>query len=594
MCRIAGIIDKQNSDIKEGIIAMRDAMRRGGPDAEGIYLDEANGLALGHRRLSLIDLSSGADQPMIDDDRQLVIVFNGEIYNFLELRQELLAHGHHFRTQSDTEVIVKAYRQWGEQSFARLKGMFAFALLDKRTDTLLLVRDQIGIKPLYYHFGNGTLHFASEIKAFKALNPAWPENHAWKVFFLTYGYLPEPVTTLKGVAPLPRASYLKVNIKNLSHTLHEYYRHDFTERITDMEEAKHIISTSLDKAMERHLIADAPIGLFLSGGIDSSLLTLLASKYKPNDLHTLSIVFDDVAFSEKQYQDIVVKKSKSQHQYFTLTRDLFLEALPDYINAMDQPSADGINTYFISMYARKSGLKAVLSGLGADELLGGYASFRNTSLVGKSRNVPGFVYKAAEYMPVYKYKKISFLQRKDAVGEYLFNRGYFSPGETSKLLDIDVTEVNKLLDRVDFPDARSVLPAGNKVSSFESDLYMKGQLLRDTDTMSMWHSLEVRVPFLDIDFIRAVHSVNHNLKFGNAQGKYLLIEAFKDILPEEIWNRKKQGFVFPFRNWITSQTHNAFTCKNAVVNTNFGTGKLDWSRYWTYVVSDIFTEGKLN
>jgi asparagine synthase (glutamine-hydrolysing) len=594
MCRIAGIIDKSSHTIRQDIVSMRDVMHRGGPDSAGEFYDDNLKLGFGHRRLSLIDLSDEANQPMADTEDKLMMVFNGEIYNYLDLREELLKAGYNFRTKSDTEVILNAYKAWGENCFGRLKGMFGLALLDKANDLLFLVRDQVGIKPLYYSTEKNSIYFASEVKAFRALERTWEENHSWKVFFLTYGYLPEPYTTLKNVKPLPRGSYLKINVHTLQHTMHEYYRDDYTQGIDNIEEAKNIIVSSLNKAVERHLIADAPIGLFLSGGVDSSLLTLLAKQYKQNDLHTLSIVFDDKNYSEKHYQDIVVKQSGSQHQYFTLTRELFLEALPDYMKAMDQPSADGINTYFISKYARQSGLKAVISGLGADELLGGYASFKQTGMVNASRNVPGFMYRLADLAPIYKYKKISFLERKDAVGEYLFNRGYFSALETARVLDIDISEVKKLLEKIQLPAATEDLDDGNRASAFESELYMKNQLLKDTDIMSMWHGLEVRVPFLDIDFIKAVHCINHKLKFGGERGKHLLIEAFKDILPQEIWNRRKQGFVFPFRNWIMAERHDAFTCKNPVLNTHFTSGKLDWSRYWSYIISDLFKEGKLN
>lgn len=570
---------------------MRDSMQHGGPDSAGTYHDEDAGLALGHRRLSIIDLSTGANQPMLDITGRIILVFNGEIYNYQDLRGELVAAGYTFITNSDTEVIINAYKHWGESCFGRFKGMFALALYDKFTGILLLARDHAGIKPLYYHYTKDAFYFASEIRALRSLKPNWEENYSWQVFFLTYGYLPEPITTLKGVKPLKSGSYIKLNVRTFEVSEHIYYANEFKEEIFDIEEAKSVIDKTLHKAVERHLIADAPIGLFLSGGIDSSLLTLLARKYKPENLHTLSIVFDDKNFSEHYYQDIIVKKTGSNHQAFTLTKELFLEALDDYFHAMDQPSADGINTYFISKYAKISGLKAVISGLGADELLGGYASFRKNGMVNMSRLLPGNIYKMAEYFPVYKYKKIAFLERKDAVGEYLFNRGYFSHQQTARILDMDVTEVRRLLEQINISGSASDFKNGNTVSAFESELYMKSQLLKDTDLMSMWHSIEVRVPFLDVDFIKAVHSIGNKIKFGNKQGKYLLIETFKDLLPPEIWNRKKQGFVFPFRTWITGENE-IFPCRNQNIADGFRQGKLDWSRYWTYLIANTFKTNK--
>lgn len=593
MCRIAGIIDRESVSLRSDISAMTDSMRRGGPDSEGVYIEESIGLALGHRRLSIIDLSHNADQPMFDAGRDIVLVYNGEIYNYLELKSELIKHGFVFTTNSDTEVVINSYRHWGASCVERFKGMFAIALYDKAKNTLLLVRDQVGIKPLYYYCKNGQLYFASEIKAFHATSKEWEENYSWKVFFLTYGYLPEPVTTLKDVKPVRSGSYLLIQTDTLEFSEVIYYKNDFTEKIFDLEEAKEVISNTLTNAVERHLIADAPIGLFLSGGIDSSLMTLLAKQFKKDNLHTLSIVFDDKAFSEKYYQDIIVKAAGSDHKAFTLTKDIFLAGLEDYFNAMDQPSADGINTYFISKYARVSGLKAVISGLGADELLGGYASFRMNGLVNASKILPGFLYKTAECFSTYKYKKIAFLERKDAVGDYLFNRGYYSPVQTARILDMDITEVRKLLSGIYTSEETSVLKNGNKVSGYESELYMRSQLLRDTDLMSMWHGIEVRVPFLDIDFVRAVNSISSTLKFGNKQGKYLLIESFKDILPQEVWNRKKQGFVFPFRKWITSADNEIFQCTDDSIRDDFSNGKLDWSRYWTYLISNTHKPGKL-
>lgn len=585
MCRIAGIINKKGVD-EQSIISMRDSMRHGGPDGEGVFIDNEVGLAFGHRRLSIIDLSEGGSQPMYNFDNSIVIIFNGEIFNYIVLKEELIASGVRFTTSSDTEVIIKAYEFWGEACFAKLKGMFAIALYDKKRHELILARDQMGIKPLYYYCDKDNLYFASEVKAFKALNKNWEQNRNWKIFFLTYGYLPEPVTTLKDVKPLPKGSYIKFNVDDLSNKLVHYYEEEYSESIINTDEALDIIRKTLLQAVERHLISDAPIGLFLSGGIDSSLLTLLAKKYKTEDLHTLSIVFDDKAYSEKEYQDIIVDRCKSIHQSFVLTKEMFVNTIDDIMAAMDQPSSDAINTYFISMFAKQTGLKAVLSGLGADELLGGYASFRLSQVVDNSKQIPGFLFQIAELIPVYKYKKISFLERKDPVGEYLFNRGYFSQLESAKILDIDISEVEKTLNQIVVPDDVNKLRDGNRVSYLESNLYMQNQLLKDTDAMSMWHGIEVRVPFLDIDFVSAIHKISSDIKFNNKQNKHLIIESFKDILPKEIWNRKKQGFVFPFRNWIKDTE--IFNSNNRNLNAQFKEGRLDWNRYWTCVVSDIF------
>lgn len=568
---------------------MRDAMWRGGPDSSGVYYDEKACLALGHRRLSIIDLSSSADQPMTEELHGLTIAFNGEIYNYQELKQELAGTGWHFKTNSDTEVILAAYRHWGSACFAKLRGMFAIALYDRRSGELILARDHAGIKPLYYYQDASSLYFASEIRAFGALDNKWQERSDWKIFFLTYGYLPEPVTTLKNVQPLQKGSCKVFNVRTLASRQEYFYKDTYTEQITDFEEAKEAIRNALQQSIKRHLVADAPLGLFLSGGIDSSLLTLLAAKYKSN-LHTLSIVFDDPRFSEKKYQDIIAHHVGSQHQSYLLSKELFDQSLPDILKAMDQPSTDGINSYFICRFAKEAGLKAVLSGLGADELLGGYSSFAVAGMLNKVKAIPAFFFNIANVLPQDKYRKLSFLKRKDGIGEYLISRGYFNPKETARLLDADVAGVETVLQSIAIPADKQDISDGNRTSYLECNLYMQGQLLKDTDAMSMWHGIEVRVPFLDIDFINTVNSISSKLKFDHVQSKRLLIESFKDILPQTIWNRKKQGFVFPFQNWMKSDLDQFMPAQqDRRLSEKFNNGKLSWSRYWAYLVSKIYT-----
>ncbi len=593
MCRISGIIDKASDSIYKDILVMRDAMKHGGPDSAGVYCDDTVNLALGHRRLSLLDLTAAGDQPMKDNGGNVILVFNGEIYNFIDLKAELSAAGCQFHTHCDTEVIIQAYLQWGNDCYARFKGMFAIALYDKRNGELTLARDHAGIKPLYYYADADKLYFASEIRAFTAIKNKWEENSKWKTYLLTFGYLPEPVTTLKNVYSLEKGSYKVFNVKNLQSKHHFFYKEDFTDTITDIEEAKKVIRDTLEKAVQNHLVADAPIGLFLSGGIDSSILTLLAKKYKQEDLHTLSIDFKDKNFSENHYQKLIVDQCHPIHSSFVLDEQSFVNDFPDILLAMDQPSSDGINSYFICKYARQYGLKAVLSGIGADELLGGYSSFKLANKVAKLRSIPGFIFNLANYANTDKYRKISFLSKKGLVNEYLFYRGYFNMQETAKLLDIDRREVYETLSTVTVPDFVSNLSNENQVSYMECNLYMLGQLLKDTDIMSMWHSLEVRVPFLDYDFMKAVQSISSSLKYGHAQSKYLLIESFKNILPRDIWDRKKQGFTLPFKNWMKdNKIQHMLNQPDMKMRDRFLDGDLAWSRYWTYSIANEFNAVK--
>jgi len=586
MCRIAGIISTKQSIEEGAILRMRDAMQHGGPDDAGIYLDADQQLAFGHRRLSLIDLSALGHQPMMDSSGQLILIFNGEIYNFQEIRTELEQLGYHFRSHSDTEVILYAYQQWGKDCLQRFNGMFAFALLDKRSNKVLLARDHAGIKPLYYGVRNGQFCFASEVRAFTALDPSWPENGDWRKYFLLFGHLPEPITTLEGVQPLPKGSWVEYDLHTNQFAIGKFFQLYYNYTIHDEATAVDKVRATLRESVQRHLISDAPIGLFLSGGLDSSLLTLLAKPVVGDNLHTLSIVFENDKFSEKLYQDIVIQATGAQHRSFLVTEKDFFDNMPDIIKAMDQPSNDGINSYFICRYAKAYGLKAVLSGLGADELFGGYPTFNRTNVVASVRWLPDFMFAVTGIFPDDKRKRFSFLQVEKGLGEYLFNRGFFLPAQVAALLDCSVAEVESALEKILLPPFVEKLQPEEKVSFMEANLYMQNQLLKDTDYMSMWHSVEVRVPFLDKELMQLAYSINPDIRFNSNQGKHLLIKAFKDILPEPIWNRPKQGFVFPFEQWMQHiNTKHIQSRSHRQLHKGLVNGKIHWSRYWCYLLA---------
>jgi asparagine synthase (glutamine-hydrolysing) len=590
MCRIAGIIDFQVLPSEEAINRMTNAMQHGGPDDNGVYIDEKWPLAFGHRRLSLIDLSLLAHQPMMDDDQQLIVIYNGEIYNFLEIRKELEQKKYAFKSTSDTEVVLYAYKEWGTACFQKFNGMFALAILDKANQKIVLARDHAGIKPLYYSLQNNQLIFASEIRAFKALKPDWEENKDWKKYFLLFGHLPEPITTLKDVQPVEKGTFLEISLPSLQTTKQCFYTPHYNYTIYNEADAVEKLRDTLTKAVERHLISDAPIGLFLSGGIDSSLLTLLAKPVVGNNLQTLSIVFDNDRFSEKKYQDIIIAKTGAKHRSYLVAEDEFKNALPDILEAMDQPSCDGINAYFINKYAKESGLKAVLSGLGADELFGGYPSFATTNLMQMMGRMPHFVFAAAKLFPDDRRKKINFLQCKTALGSYLFNRGLFIPAQVAQLLDCSENEINQLLHSLVLPDYIDGLHPLEKVSYFETDWYMQNQLLKDTDCMSMWHSVEVRVPFLDKDLMELAYAIAPEIRYNNKQKKHLLIKAFENELPRAIWDRPKQGFTFPFENWMKNVRLNiaADDVKTSKLYRGLFNGNTHWSRYWTYTLTQQY------
>ena len=591
MCRIAGIYNPEEKNLAAKIVSMRDSMMHGGPDDAGVFLHDSLSFALGHRRLSLIDLSPAGHQPMVEEERGLTIVFNGEIYNFLELRSLLLHYGYTFHSGSDTEVILKAYAHWGIEAFQYFNGMFALALWDEKMQQLILARDHAGIKPLYYTISDKYLYFASEIRAFGNSGKQFDENPHWRSAFLSFGHLPEPLTTLRNVVPLEKGTAMVIDLPSLTYKTHSFFNWKFTAELKNEEDALQLMRDTIEAAVSRHLISDAPLGLFLSGGIDSSLLTLIAAKFIPEQLHTLSIVFNEKKFSEEKYQRIIIEKTKAKHQSFLVTKDNFNESLEDAIQAMDQPSLDGINTYFISKYARAYGLKAVLSGLGADELFGGYPSFHNQKKLGFVRMMPDSFLKTLQYLPDHRMRKLSYAGIDNPAAEYLLYRGIFTPLAVASLLNCKQQEVIDNLEEISTHYPVGNLQNGNRVSWFETNFYMQNQLLKDSDYMSMWHGLEIRVPFLDKEVMTMAGLIASDLKFKHTLPKYLLVKAFEAELPIEIWKRKKQGFTFPFEGWLKANEYTKpATTYEQELYSSFQNKKLSWGRYWCALLMNRFSE----
>jgi len=585
MCRIAGIYNPQSTNLEADILRMRDAMHRGGPDDAGIYVDEKLPLALGHRRLSFLDLSSAGHQPMPSKDGNLELIFNGEIYNFKEIRDDLKLLGHSFNTQSDTEVILAAFQQWGVECFKRFNGMFALAIWDKKNAEITLARDHAGIKPLYYFLQKDVLIFASEVRALTALSPHWQQEEKWKPLFLLFGHLPEPYTTLKDVQMLPKGEWITVHLPSMKTQKGVFYSDDYTSRIFNQETALEAARDILPAAVKRHLISDAPVGLFLSGGIDSSILTLLAAPVLKENLQTLSIQFEEAEYSEEVYQQMIIGITRARHQAFKVNQQHFETMLPDIMNAMDQPSIDAINTYFISMYARQCGLKAVLSGLGADEIFGGYPSFTRFNQWKKLGYIPAFISKQFGKADNSVLAKLSYDRFHPMLSLYLMNRGLFTVEKAAALTGFSTNEIEEAMGKITLPGNIDFSNKNSNVA-MELNLYMKNQLLKDADYMSMWHGLEIRVPFLDKQLVQAVNSIAPQIKFASGIPKPLLIESFSTLLPAEIWQRKKQGFTFPFSYWLKKSE--ALRPNGNIENKmyrDFASGKVHWSRYWALKVS---------
>ncbi|WP_259065443.1 asparagine synthase (glutamine-hydrolyzing) [Mucilaginibacter sp. X4EP1] len=585
MCRIAGIISNRFSpdEINKRVSLMCNALKHGGPDDEGIFRDDDAKLAFGHRRLAIIDLSKNGHQPMADAKQRVWITFNGEIYNYLVLKQELLKLGAKFNSNTDTEVIINAYLHWGTAAFEKLQGMFAFALFDKEKATTYLVRDSAGIKPLYYYAADGELSFASEVRAFKAADVANTQDPAWAIRFLAFGHIPEPYTTLKNVYSLAKGSYLTWSHRENNFKIASYQQATASSSvITNIEEAKEQLRNCLSASVKSQLIADAPIGVFLSGGIDSSLITLLANQVKNQELKTISIFFNEKTYDERAYQNVVLDKVTGEKFAHLVQQREFEEFLPTILNSMDMPTTDGINSWFISKYANEDGLKAVLSGIGADELFGGYPSFNRIKYFNYLRKTPTFIAHFANYFKADKYKKLSFLEYRHYLADYLLLRGFFTPNDIAQILDVDVKQVAETL--FSEPNSeRSGSYTKEDASWFETNLYMQNQLLRDTDVMSMSHGLEVRVPFLSEDFLKLAASISPEIKFSNERQKKILIDSFNDILPEAVWNRPKMGFSFPLQQWMGMHTEisNEHLYKNEMTKNlirKFKKGDMHWSK----------------
>ena len=589
MCRIAGIIDRNQpvESLAKAVKSMCDVMAHGGPDDEGFYSNAADGIVLGHRRLALIDLSTKGHQPMVYQHGKLIISFNGEIYNYLELKEELQNRGFKFATQSDTEVILAAYAAWGIASFNKLKGMFAFSLYDAGLSRTYLVRDASGIKPLYYSATAKHLVFSSEVKAFKNSGYSYSSQADWKILFLAFGHLPEPYTTLAEVMMLPKGHYLVWAHQSDAFEIKSYYQPRQLERLTKYDEATEAIQLSLQQSVNRHLLSDAKIGAFLSGGIDSSILTLAAAEilnHTEQNINTISINFEEAGFSEKVYQDIIVEQVKGSHHEYAITPTLFAKHFQTALKAMDQPTADGINSWFINLFAKENGLKAVLSGIGADELFGGYPSFKRMGWINLLKKLPRFITKKAIHFKNTAVKRTYYLSYRNTIGEYLFLRGLFAPDEIAQLLNCPLNEVDRVLQNANITSAPPHLTEGEKASWLECNLYMQNQLLKDTDMMSMQHGVEVRLPFLDQDLLNTVAAINSNLKFKGKRPKSLLIDAFSAVLPDKIWNRPKMGFTFPFQAWLKQDSHFIETIKAGknkcavAMAGHFEQGNLHWSK----------------
>lgn len=562
MCGIAGILNF-NGKVSEQIVLskMNKAMSHRGPDAEGIYCEGQIGLC--HRRLSIIDLSTVANQPFIDHSDRYVLIFNGELYNYEEVRLRLK---YSFKTTGDTETLIAAYAQWGIECIHQFKGMFAFAIWDRQEKELCIVRDRMGIKPLYYYIDDEKLVFASEVRAILASGLVNRKISKEALFeYLSYQSVSYPLTMIEGVRQLEAGSY--ITIKNGTLTKKNYW--SITNNVNSFEYSgkkavQDTIRDLLIKSVQRRLVSDVPVGAFLSGGIDSGIVVGLMAQVCNIQPATFNISFNEKEYDESGYAEIIAKKFNANHTRIQLSPTVMLDELENALSAMDTPSGDGINTFIVSKAIRNAGIKVALSGIGGDELFAGYPIFNQFQKLHSNKGIwknTTFVRKiAATLIPAKQFsnKKYRMQQllhcRSSGIEEiYPILRQILSPRLIHELLNIPGTGTTALQEKLlSAKSALHGLPVLSQVSVAEYLGYTQHTLLKDTDQMSMAVALEAREPFFDTDLVQYVLGIPDQLK-QPVYPKSLLVESVKPLLPDEIVFRRKQGFVFPWELWMKKE-----------------------------------------
>jgi asparagine synthase (glutamine-hydrolysing) len=567
VCGICGILGLEDKEKATGCLAsMNAAIAHRGPDDEGTFVE--NGITLGHRRLSIIDLSKNGHQPMFSNDGRYSIIYNGELYNFKSLKLELQrANDNHpnpypFKTQSDTEVILAAYIRWGANCLKYFNGMFAFAIWDKQKQELFIARDRLGIKPLYYWTDGKVFAFSSELRSLLKSNLI-PKNidTASLNDYVTYQTVHAPHTIIEGVKMLLPGHYTILNKAHLTNGVaqHAYWNLldiPVQKPVKPYAEICKDVQQLLFDAVEARLVADVPFGAFLSGGIDSSLVVAMMTKLMSRKVKTFSVIFEENKFNESPYSKQIAKLYDTEHTEIALSLKTFLNRLPDALTAMDHPGGDAMNSYIVSEVTKKAGITMALSGLGADELFAGYPLFKRLYKLEKMKWIAGFP-AALRSLPALAYKMINPSPASNKLYElcrlpnwnldqtYALTRKIMPGNEPFDLL---YTKAH--LERThDYNSEHGIL---SRITTLELSHYIPDILLRDADQMSMAHALEVRVPFLDYKLVEYIVGLNDDVKYPHTQKK-LLTDATKGLLPDNIINRPKMGFTFPWEVWMKTE-----------------------------------------
>jgi len=574
MCRLSGFWDFSNPtyDPQTVLQKMRDSLQHGGPDYGGAFLDSETGLALGHRRLSIIDLSPAGNQPLYYKEKALI--FNGEIYNYQEIRKELELLGRAFQTESDTEVLFQALEEWGEAAVNRFHGMFAFALWDKANKELLICRDRLGVKPLYYYYQDGLFLFASELKAFHQ-HPGFRKEISPQAvsLYLQQGYIPAPYCIFKGCQKLKGGHFLKLNQKG---ELQTYPYWSLAERYAAAEipaasesELKSALEKELRKSFALRMVADVPVGVFLSGGVDSSIVAALLQDQSAQQLRTFTIGFKDKEYNEANQAKAVAEHIGSQHEELYCGPEDFEQLIPNWAELYDEPFGDssGIPTYLVAQMAKQS-VKVSLSADGGDELFGGYTKYEvcqrfypkikklgpirplAAALMGQIN--PFWLERNASKLPILKgYKNISnkwpklvaALGAKDQEAFFHQSSSYISPKKHQALFGSPTPRYQGELK----PQAGRYI---GYLGSLDLLTYLEGDIMVKVDRATMAVALEGREPLLDHQLLDFALSLPDELKIRSGQGKYLLRQLLYDYVPKELIERPKQGFSIPIEQWL--------------------------------------------
>ncbi len=572
-----------------------------GPDDEGVMVEP--GISLGHRRLAILDLSQAGHQPMVSADERYVIIFNGELYNFRALARDLKTNGVVLRSTSDTEVVLEIFVREGPACLSKFRGMFALAIWDRQARSLFLARDQQGIKPLYYVQEGDALAFASEIRALRAL-PNGPSTISRSAIanYLSWGSVPGPDTIIENVRSLPPGTWATFRDGRL--VQHEYWTFPLSAPdITSRDQAIEILRPELAEAVALRCVSDVPVAAFLSGGIDSSAIVMLMRHAGQAKLRTFSLGFPGTSFDESGHAARVAAIFETDHTNVAVNDRMVEDSLDDFFAAMDQPTCDGLNTYLVSKLAKQSGLTVALSGLGGDDLFGGYPSFRRAHRVsGTLEQVPPSLLRAfaalARHAPG-RFAKLELLGGEGSAHArlYALTRRMFSPTTVSHLMG-GTTEV------ITCHEPAPGAGAFHSAMQLELEHYTHDQLLRDSDVFGMAHALEIRVPFIDHRLTDVVARIAPDLLL--AGHKRLLCDSLPQPLPSECTQRTKMGFTFPFEQWLRStwRTRVESVLLSTSVSTfglqptavehawkSFLAGNVHWSRVWTLYVLVRCLEG---